>query len=70
MNKIEEESQNFRDSIATIDHSGKRNWIYVKKIAGKWFRKRKNVAFLLITLLVLGPFLKINGNQFFLFNVL
>ncbi|MEK9613934.1 MAG: cytochrome c oxidase accessory protein CcoG, partial [Flavobacteriaceae bacterium] len=46
------------------------SWIYVKKVSGKWFNKRKNVAFLLILLLFLGPFLKIGGNQLFLFNIL
>ena len=67
---MEQRSENFRDRIATVDNSGKRSWIYLKKVNGKWFNKRKIVAFFLILLLFLGPFLRIHGNQLFLFNVL
>lgn len=60
----------FRDSIGTIDESGKRRWIFPKKPKGKFYTYRKYVSYLLLAILVANPFLKINGNQFMMFNVL
>lgn len=60
----------FRDRIATIDDKGKRAWIYPKKPSGKFYRYRKMVSYILLAFLVLAPFVKINGNQFLMFNVL
>ncbi|WP_282044112.1 cytochrome c oxidase accessory protein CcoG [Winogradskyella flava] len=60
----------FRDSIGTIDEEGKRNWIFPKKPAGYFYEKRKLVSYILLAFLFAAPFVKINGNQFLLFNVL
>lgn len=60
----------FRDRIATIDDKGKRAWIYPKKPSGKFYRYRKMVSYILLAFLVLAPFVKVNGNQFLMFNVL
>ena len=62
--------ENFRDSIATISEEGKRAWIYPKKPSGKWYNYRKYVSYGLLLFLFASPFVKINGNQFLLFNVL
>lgn len=59
----------FRDSIGTINEDGKRKWIYPKKPSGKFYDKRKIVSYFLILFLLSAPFIKINGNQFLLFNV-
>lgn len=59
----------FRDSIGTINDDGKRKWIYPKKPSGKFYNKRKYVSYFLILFLLSAPFIKINGNQFLLFNV-
>ncbi|RRJ92630.1 cytochrome c oxidase accessory protein CcoG [Paenimyroides tangerinum] len=59
----------FRDSIGTINEDGKRKWIYPKKPSGKFYNKRKYVSYFLILFLLSAPFIKINGNQFLLFNV-
>ena len=64
------EQENFRDTIATINKEGKRAWIFPKKPSGKFYRYRKYVSYFLLLFLVLAPFVKINGNQFLLFNVL
>ncbi len=64
------EEESFRDSIGTIDKEGKRAWIYPKKPAGKFYDKRKWVSYFLLIALLVSPFIKINGNQLFLFNVL
>ena len=65
-----EEAEHFRDSIATVDKEGKRNWIFPKKPVGKFYEYRKYVSYGLLIMLIASPFLKINGNQFLLFNVL
>ncbi|MBT8243787.1 MAG: cytochrome c oxidase accessory protein CcoG [Winogradskyella sp.] len=60
----------FRDSIATINEDGKRNWIFPKKPSGPFWEKRKLVSYFLLAFLFAAPFVKINGNQFLMFNVL
>lgn len=62
--------QSFRDSISTVDKEGKRAWIYPKKPSGKYFRRREIVSYLLLAFLFAAPFIKVNGNQFLLFNVI
>ncbi|WP_411894558.1 cytochrome c oxidase accessory protein CcoG [Winogradskyella sp. A2] len=60
----------FRDSIATINEEGKRSWIFPKKPSGPLYDKRKIVSYFLLAFLFASPFIKINGNQFLMFNVL
>jgi cytochrome c oxidase accessory protein FixG len=64
------ENNNFRDTIGTIKEDGKRNVIYPKKPKGKFTDYRSYVSWILIVMLFAAPFVKINGNQFLLFNVL
>ncbi|MDH3321335.1 MAG: cytochrome c oxidase accessory protein CcoG, partial [Flavobacteriaceae bacterium] len=64
------ENDNFRDSIGTIKKDGKRNFIYPKKPKGKFTSYRTYVSWVLIALLFAAPFIKINGNQFLLFNII
>jgi cytochrome c oxidase accessory protein FixG len=60
----------FRDTITTISADGKRNFICSKKPSGPYYNKRKLLSYFLLIFLVASPFVKINGNQFLLFNVL
>ena len=62
--------ESFRDSISTISKEGKRNFIYPKKPSGWFYDKRKIVSYILLAFLLSAPFIKINGNQFLMFNVL
>ncbi|MFK5974857.1 MAG: cytochrome c oxidase accessory protein CcoG [Flavobacteriaceae bacterium] len=62
--------ENFRDTIGTINKEGKRAWVYPKKPSGKFYTYRKLVSYTLLIFLLSAPFIKINGNQFLLFNVL
>ena len=64
------ENNNFRDTIGTINDDGKRNVIYPKKPKGKFTQYRTYLSWILITLLFAAPFIKVNGNQFLLFNIL
>lgn len=65
-----QDSENFRDSIGTINEEGKRAWVFPKKPSGKFYEYRKYVSYVLLLFLVASPFIKINGNQFLMFNVL
>lgn len=64
------ENEVFRDSIGTIDEEGKRKWVFPKKPSGPLYEKRKIVSYFLLAFLLAAPFIKINGNQFLLFNIL
>ncbi len=65
-----ENNEKFRDSIGTIDEEGKRAWVFPKMPKGKFYKYRKLVSYFLLTILLVSPFIKINGNQFLMFNVL
>ena len=60
----------FRDTISTIDEKGKRSFIFPKIPVGKFYDRRKLVSYGLLIFLLSAPFIKINGNQFLMFNVL
>ena len=62
--------ENFRDTIGTINEEGKRAWIFPKKPSGRYYKYRKWVSYGLLIFLFASPFIKINGNQFLMFNVL
>ncbi|WP_179352561.1 cytochrome c oxidase accessory protein CcoG [Winogradskyella vidalii] len=64
------ENEVFRDSINTIDEEGKRKWVFPKKPSGPLYDKRKIVSYFLLAFLLVSPFIKVNGNQFLLFNIL
>lgn len=64
------ENEVFRDSIATVDSEGKRSWVFPKKPSGRFYKYRSYVSYFLLAFLLAAPFIKINGNQFLLFNVL
>jgi cytochrome c oxidase accessory protein FixG len=63
-------NETFRDTIGTIDKEGNRKYIYPKKPSGKFYDYRKWISYFLLIILVVNPFIKINGNQFMMFNVL
>ncbi len=65
----EQHNESFRDTIATIDDSGERNFIRPKKPKGKFYNYRTWVSWVLLLILFVSPFIKVNGNQLFLFNV-
>lgn len=61
--------EEYRDTIATVDESGKRIWIYPKKPKGKFHNYRILVTIVLLTLLFAGPFIKIGGHPLLLLNI-
>jgi cytochrome c oxidase accessory protein FixG len=68
MSNLQDES--FRDTIGTIDEEGHRKFLFPKKPSGKFYEYRKWVSYFLLMVLVANPFVKINGNQFMMFNIM
>jgi len=62
--------ETYRDSIGTMEQSGKRKWVFPKKPKGKYTNYRNIVSYILLAVYFIVPFIKINGNPFFLFNVI
>ena len=65
-----QDQEHFRDSIGTISEEGKRNFIHPKKPKGRFTDYRTYVSWILLAILIIAPFLKVDGKQFLLFNVL
>jgi cytochrome c oxidase accessory protein FixG len=61
--------EDFREHLATADKQGRRQWIYPRKPGGRWYWRRTWVSWLLLAILFAGPFLRINGNPYFMFNI-
>lgn len=63
------EEETFRDSLATVDKQGKRNWIYSQRPKGRLYNARSVLSYLYFILFFAGPFIKINGRPLFLMDV-
>src|SRR6187402_3594978 len=62
--------QSFRDSVATIDKQGKRNYIFPKKPKGKFYNLRTLTSIIYLVVFFTLPFIKVDEEPLFLFNVL
>ncbi|MGO4294767.1 cytochrome c oxidase accessory protein CcoG [Chitinophaga sp. RAB17] len=60
----------FRDTIATVDKQGKRNWIFAKQPKGRWYNIRSWVSLFYFSVFFSLPFISINGRPLFLLNVI
>jgi len=65
----QQDSGEFRNRLATVNSEGKRTWIYPKKPSGSFYIARTWVSYLLLLILFMTPFLKINGHPILLLNV-
>lgn len=61
--------ENFRDALATVQEDGKRNWVYPKKVKGLFYKYRTYLSWLLLAILFAGPFIKVDGRPWLLFNI-
>ncbi len=59
----------FRDALATVREDGKRNWVYPKKVSGIFYKYRTYVSWILLAILFAGPFIRIDGRPYMLFNI-
>lgn len=62
--------ETFRDSVNTMDQSGKRKWVYPRKPKGRYTNYRLLVSIVLLAIFFALPFLTINGNPILLLNVI
>ena len=60
----------YRDSVGTMDDSGKRKWVFPRKPKGKFTNYRDYTSYILLALFFTIPFLKINNNPVLLINFL
>ncbi len=65
-----DDEDTFRDTLATVDKSGKRVWIYPKMPKGPFYDYRKYVSYLLLIVLFGLPWIKWNGEPLVLLNIL
>src|ERR1043165_1484174 len=61
--------ESFRDAIATVDSEGKRKWIYPIKPKGHLYSLRKYFSYVYLLVFFTLPFLEVNGEPLFMFNV-
>jgi cytochrome c oxidase accessory protein FixG len=69
MSEDKHDSESFRDSVTHIDAEGHRVWFYPKKPSGKLYQWRLWVSWIYLTIFFSLPFIKINGDPLFLFNI-
>lgn len=65
-----QDTEEYRDKVATVDDRGKRIWIYPKKPSGRYYNARKWVSYVLLAILFGLPFIEVGGEPFVLFNIL
>ncbi|MBS4071730.1 MAG: cytochrome c oxidase accessory protein CcoG [Algoriphagus sp.] len=61
--------ESFRDALASVREDGKRNWVYPKKVKGFFYNYRTYLSWLLLAILFAGPFIKVDGRPYMLFNI-
>lgn len=62
--------ESFRDSIATINQDGNREYVFPKKPKGKLYNYRTIVSWILLAFFFGMPFIKMGGEPFFLIDVI
>lgn len=70
LNNVIEDTEEYRDHLATVDGEGKRIWLYPKQPSGKFYKWRTWVSVAFLAVFLTMPFIKVDGEQFLLFNVL
>lgn len=67
---IYDEVDTYRDRIGTVAADGSRIWLRPEQPKGAFYDKRKLLSYLLLAVLIGLPFVEINGEPLFLFDVL
>ncbi len=62
--------ETFRTRHSTIDDKGKRKWIYALRPKGTLYRYRSYLSYVYLVLFFTLPFIVVNGNPLFQFNLL
>ncbi|GIW99149.1 MAG: cytochrome c oxidase accessory protein CcoG [Pirellulaceae bacterium] len=48
--------------LSTLDRDGKRRWLYPRLAKGRWWRRRRALAYVLMVIFVIVPYLKVDGR--------
>ncbi len=64
-----EDTEEYRDSMATVDKDGKRIWLYPKRPKGQFFNKRIIATIVFLVIFFAGPLVKIGGQPLLMFNI-
>lgn len=67
---ITKTNKDFRDALTSVDGKGERVFFHPKKPKGRYWNARKMVSYVLLALMFSGPFIRVNGHPFMLFNLL
>ena len=62
--------QTFRDAVGTISKEGNRNYVVPQKPNGKLYNLRSHFSYFYLVLFFTLPFIKVEGEPLFLFNIL
>ena len=65
-----DDHERFRAELASIRPDGRRRWIYARKPRGRYTRWRSIVSLVLLAFLMLAPYVKVDGHQFMLLNII
>lgn len=65
-----EDHERFRAELASIRPDGRRKWIYAREPRGRYTRMRTILSVVLVAFLMLAPYVKVNGHQFMLLNII
>lgn len=61
--------EHYGNKVSTVDNEGKRKWIYAFQPKGIFYKYRSWLSWFYIIVFFGMPFIKINGNPIFLFNI-
>jgi len=67
---VKDKNESFRDSVATISKEGRRNFIIPKKPRGRLYNLRTWFSIFYLIIFFTLPFIKVNDEPLFMFNVL
>lgn len=67
---LAEKKESFRDDLGIVTKDGKRRWIYPKQPKGRYYFWRTIFSSILLAVLFITPFIKVNGQPFMLFDVI
>jgi cytochrome c oxidase accessory protein FixG len=68
--EFDEDHESFRNELASVHADGRRKWVYARKPSGRLYTARTLVSYVLLAMLVFGPFVKLHGQPILLLNVL
>lgn len=69
VNQPQQDGEDFRDHISTVDQDGKRKWIYPQKPKGVYFNKRAIVSLFYYLFFFITPFIHIKGRPLLMLNI-